>query len=279
MYTQLMHLMRKPALYERGAGSIWTDEHISKGMLAAHLNPDWDAATRKHDFIRASARWVAEAAPPERYPALLDLGCGPGLYAERFAEAGYRVTGADISARSVDYARASARAKGLPIEYRQLDYLTLADTAQFDLVTLIYNDFGVLSPGERAGLLSRIHTALKPGGRLILDVNTPCFLDGREESTGWVCTEGGFFCAGPHVLYTAFYLYEERRTYCDHHVVLTERGVRSYTVFEHTFTADELARELRGAGFGVCGLYDSAAGAVYSGGGTELCVVAEREAP
>ena len=40
----------------------------------------------------------------------------------------------------------------------------------FDFATMIYCDYGVLPPGERQVILSKIHEHLKPGGKLLLDV-------------------------------------------------------------------------------------------------------------
>ena len=51
MIDQLFRLLQKPVLWQRSAEPFWDDEHISKGMLEAHLNPDWEAASRKHSFI------------------------------------------------------------------------------------------------------------------------------------------------------------------------------------------------------------------------------------
>ena len=44
MIEPLFHLLKKPMLWQRSTEPFWDDEHISKGMLEAHLNPDLDAA-------------------------------------------------------------------------------------------------------------------------------------------------------------------------------------------------------------------------------------------
>ena len=104
-----MALLKKPELYALNATSLyralWDDEHISKGMLESHLNPDEDGATNNHAFVFKSAQWIANLAPPPQFEKLLDLGCGPGIYAERFAKEGYSVTGVDYSKRSIGYAK------------------------------------------------------------------------------------------------------------------------------------------------------------------------------
>lgn len=105
MFNELKKYTTKPKLYAPSTNKFWDDEHISKGMLEAHLNPNWDAATRKPEFLDKSVNWISKIVPPSQYKYLLDLGCGPGLYAERFSSVGYTVTGVDFSKRSIAYAK------------------------------------------------------------------------------------------------------------------------------------------------------------------------------
>ena len=41
MFNKLSDYVIKPELYAPSTGKFWDDEHISKGMLEAHLNPNW----------------------------------------------------------------------------------------------------------------------------------------------------------------------------------------------------------------------------------------------
>jgi len=77
---------------------------------------------------------------------VLDIGCGPGKFAREFARTAKHVTGVDISAKMLAYARENVAAEGLTnTEFRQLDWET-ADIAElqwhkkFSLVT------GIMSP-------------------------------------------------------------------------------------------------------------------------------------
>lgn len=56
---------------------------------------------------------------------LLDLGCGPGLYAELFDDRGFQVTGLDFSRRSVQYAREHAAGTKRDIRYEYKNYLDM----------------------------------------------------------------------------------------------------------------------------------------------------------
>ena len=104
---------------------------------------------------------------------MLDLGCGPGLIAERLAVAGAAVTGIDVSTSSLTHARESAARRGLTIDYRRQDFREVADDAGFDLVLQSYGEFGTLDAATLATVLARIRRALRPGGALVFDVTTP----------------------------------------------------------------------------------------------------------
>jgi SAM-dependent methyltransferase len=272
MFTILQPYLKRPALYERTAEPFWTDPHIARQMLAAHIDPNTDAASRKPEFIRRCADWLA-SLPLPRGAKLLDMGCGPGLYAKQFAERGFQVTGIDFSESSVAYARQQDPSG----EYIVRDYLTLDFENAFDAVTLIYCDYGALIPEERAGLLRRIGKALKPGGLFLLDVFTPLQGRGKRESTSWdVNPDGGFWSAKPHLCLNAAYDYGEiaegRRT-----VILEEHEIRCYNLWDCYFTKQSLLDEVGPFGFSEAGFYSDAAGTPYSDDSETLCAVLRKQ--
>jgi hypothetical protein len=71
---------------------FWNDEHISRQMLRFHLDPMAEPASRAHQFIDRSVDWLIPTLGLATGSRLLDLGCGPGLYANRFAARGIRST-------------------------------------------------------------------------------------------------------------------------------------------------------------------------------------------
>jgi len=277
MIKTIQTFMTKPELYAPSTAKFWDDEHISKGMLEAHLAPGLDSATRKHDFVRRSVDWISSVAPVQTYPRLLDLGCGPGIYPELFDAAGYQVTGVDLSARSIEYAKASAKSRNRSISYLTGDYLKLNYPMQFDAATLIYCDFGALSTENRSMLLAKIASLLRPGGLLIFDVFTPFQYSGQAEYRTWECTANGFWSARPHLCLRSFYRYEESNTFLNQYLVATEDNINCYNIWEHTFTKDELIQDLNSAGFMIQGIYNDIAGSLPAPGGTQMCIVAENQ--
>lgn len=277
MLAELKKHIHRPELFEPGTSKFWDDEHISKSMLQAHLDPLGDPATRNHAFVDRSADWIARTLPPQRYPRLLDLGCGPGLYARRFHERGYRVTGVDLSKRSIDYAIDNARHSGYPIEYLHQSYLDLSLPEAFDCAVLIYCDYGVLSEAHRKKLLGNVRRALKPGGRLLLDVCTPLQYKGREESTGWSYCESGFWKADPHLCLESFFRYDDSHTFLNQYLVITEAGMDRYNIWDQTFEVEGLKSELGACGFSGAEIYGDVAGADYFPESRVICAIARKE--
>ena len=159
LFTQLIELRQKPAPFTPGEALFWNDPHISTQMLKVHLDPEVEAASRKPETIDRSVKWLIETLGLKTGASILDLGCGPGLYASRFARAGLLVTGVDYSRNSIDYASRYASENRLIITYRYQNYLELTDENQYDAAFLIYGDFCPLAPEQRSTLLKNIHPA------------------------------------------------------------------------------------------------------------------------
>jgi SAM-dependent methyltransferase len=268
MLEKLVPYLVRPALYKRTTEPFWDDSHISKGMLEAHLNPETDAASRNPAFIDRSVAWISASIPPSA--RMLDLGCGPGLYTSRFAERGFDVTGMDVSGRSIAYARGHDSSG----KYILQDYLQLSDVASWDVVTLIWCDFGALVPTEWQELLQRVRRALRPGGIFLLDVFTPAHIAGRTESKIWNVEEsGGFWSPEPYLYLGAEYLYDYSVT-ADRHVIVQDGGIRAWSIWNTCFTPDTLANELGAADLPVQAIYADVAGAPYEEGSATICAIA-----
>jgi len=264
--------MKRPALYERTDTLFWNDPYIATQMLKAHLDPDTDAASRRPEFIQRCAGWVASLPLPEN-ARLLDIGCGPGLYTRRLAARGLQVTGMDFSGNSIAYAREHDPHS----EYVLRDYLTMEYDGTFDIVTLIYCDYGALIPGGREELLRRVHRALKPGGLFIFDVNTPVYLAGKQEHRSMGFNRSGFWSPKPHLCLETKYIYGDAMVCGQRYVIVDAGSVRRYNLWETCFTPQALLDEISPAGFSVEAFYGDMAGTPYDDGSETLCAVMKKE--
>ena len=270
---KLLNLMREyPALYEPSSAPFWDDAHISAQMLAAHLNPEWDAASRRMSFMLRSADWIAQRCGAGRRQ-LLDLGCGPGLYADLFAQRGFEAVGVDISERSVEYAKKTASEKRQNNRFLCKNYLDIDFRNEFDAAVLIYCDFGVLPPSDRALLLKKVIGALRPGGLFFLDGHSlrheECFQEGETVEY----SDGGFWWPQPYVCIERARKYRETHNILNQNIIITQDKCEYYNIWNQIFTGQSLNAELETAGFAAVELYDDIAGSEYTGQGKDLCAV------
>ena len=98
MYDLLHDMSRRPEPFSRyTAKELWTRPHLAQQMLEFHLNQDTDLASRRIELIDSTVEWIDDQLDLSG-KSICDLGCGPGLYAQRFASMGAEVTGVDFSA-------------------------------------------------------------------------------------------------------------------------------------------------------------------------------------
>ncbi|SCY30096.1 class I SAM-dependent methyltransferase [Alkaliphilus peptidifermentans] len=276
MLNNLIEYLKKPELYAKSTSKFWDDEHISEGMLESHLNPE-GGASRPHRFMDKSVEWIAEVTPVDSYAKVLDLGCGPGLYAERMYGKGYQITGIDFSKRSIEYAISKAKAESMEIEYIYKNYLEIDYDNEFDLIILIYCDLGALTVLERNTILKKVYKSLKPGGRFIFDIHTPKQYEGRKEENTWYVEEkNGFFRPCDSLCLESHYIYENNIRLDQYVVVGIDDRVDVIRVWDHFFTLEDIKAEVNVLGFKYIEAFSDVAGAPYCEESKTMCIILEK---
>jgi SAM-dependent methyltransferase len=132
---------------------------------------------RHYDLENA---WFVEDIPfflsmVQRYgQPVLELACGTGRITLPIAEAGYRVTGLDLSAGMLATARAKAAGRGLDVEWVQADCRTFDLGRQFALVLFPFNSIAHLHDLESIeACFARVRAHLAPHGRFVIDMFNP----------------------------------------------------------------------------------------------------------
>lgn len=262
---QLTELQHKPEPFTSGEPLFWDDPHIAAQMLKVHLNPDTEAASRPPAVIDRTVAWLLSTLNLAPGDPVLDLGCGPGLYASRLAQAGMRVTGVDYSRNSIAYATTFAQENALDLVYRYENYLELRDENLYDAVLLIYGDYCPLSPKQRATLLKNVQRALKPGGCFVFDVTTRAHRKKSGNKNNWYVAQTGFWKPGSHLVLEEGFDYPEQNIWLDQYTVIEDDG--KISVFRNWFQdyePDTITAELAAGGFVVESLWGDLTGQPYS---------------
>jgi SAM-dependent methyltransferase len=101
---------------------------------------------------------------------ILDLACGFGRHSNRLAALGYDVTGVDYTPGFLAIARQVAGKLGVRVDYQQGDMRQIDFVDRFDRVLLLFTSFGYFTDAENLRVLENMVRALKPGGKLGLDI-------------------------------------------------------------------------------------------------------------
>lgn len=276
LYEALKDINHRPSPFEAyTAKFLWDDEHISKQMLAFHLNEEVEPASRPQEFIDRSASWIIDRFSLVKGKRVADFGCGPGLYATDFAKAGAAVTGIDFSRRSIAYARSAGKEKGLDIDYVLADYLEYQTDRKFDLVSLIYCDLCPLSPKQRGVLLGTFRNILADDGAVLLDAFSLHAFGGRQEGASYEYRlMGGFWSANDYWGFLNTFKYEDAKVVLDKYTVVEPSRTQLVYNWLQYYSLESLAKELEKNGLRIVEQYADVAGSEYADDGDIIAVIA-----
>lgn len=205
-----------------------------EGPAAAGAGPPGEAA--------AGLAWRLLGLRPGM--TVLDLACGHGDLANRLAVRGCLVTGLDSSAVFLDRARADAAAAGISAEYVAGDMRQIPWTGRFDRVVSWSTAFGYFDDTANRAVLGGIAGALRPGGRLAMDLdNLTSFLASYRPSRVVAARDDGDMLVDRYHLDAVTGRFEAERT------VIRAGRTRRVNFVKRLFGFPELRDWLLGAGF------------------------------
>jgi len=243
----------KPGPWSEGDNIPWDDPGFSERMLAEHLNQEHDLASRRSETIDHHVEWIFSGVLGSRPTRLLDLACGPGLYAVRLARIGCECVGIDFSPASIRHARDIAAAEAhLSCTYHHADVRDGLFGGGFDLVMMVYGQFNVFPRDRGLEILKKAHGALKPRGSLLLEIQSrEQIQQGGEKAPSWYTAQSGLFSGEPHlVLQENFWHADAGASTTRFSIIDGQTGtVSSYALSNEAYTEQELTDALRLAGF------------------------------
>jgi len=268
-----------PEPWSEGEKIPWNDADFSRRMLNEHLSQTHDAASRRAVIIAQQVHWIHHHVLGARPGRILDLGCGPGLYAARLAALGHVCTGIDFAPASIDYARQQAAGLGLACNYQLADVRTADYGRDYDLAMLIFGEFNVFRGADAAAILRRAWAALKPGGRLLLEAHTFAAVEriGRTPAD-WSAHPHGLFSDRPYLYLTENFWDEEQRTSTERYYIVdaASGAVQRYAASMQAYHPQEYTALLEDAGFEALQFFPALTGEAE--GDPDLCVILARRA-
>jgi cyclopropane fatty-acyl-phospholipid synthase-like methyltransferase len=222
-------------------------------MLREHLSQDHDAASRRFAKIDRQVAWIHQHVLSGHQTTILDLGCGPGLYAVRLAKLGHTCKGIDFSPASIRYAREQATQGGLSCTFRCQDVRQADYGTGFGMLMFIFGEFNVFKPDDAKSILRKAHAALAPGGTLLLEPNTYSSIEAMgHEPPVWSTARSGLFADQPYMCFVEHTWDATSNTSTTRHFVLDAESanVNRYSATYQAYRDDEFRALLQGCGFG-----------------------------
>ena len=107
---------------------------------------------------------------PEKGLKILDVGCGTGVFARAFSEAGAKVTGVDLGKELIDIAR--EKSKDTEYVVASADNLSGIKDREYDIATIV---LAIQNMKNLDKVVEEVSKKIKSGGRFVMVLNHPMF--------------------------------------------------------------------------------------------------------
>ncbi|WP_226001858.1 class I SAM-dependent methyltransferase [Paenibacillus sp. BJ-4] len=163
----------------------WYEQSFGEDYLLVYKHRDFQGAYQE---VQKMISWLKLP----QGSSVLDLCCGMGRHSLALADAGYQVTGVDLSGVLLREAHA-ADPEGR-VSWHQGDMRAVPLDESFDAVVNLFTSFGYFEKDEeQLKVLKEIYRLLKPGGRFIIDYLNPAYVaahlvphSSREDEGNWI---------------------------------------------------------------------------------------------
>lgn len=186
---------------------------------------------------------------------LLELACGTGIQSLRFAQAGFDVTGLDLSQEMLDIAQKRAKSAHKAIHFIQGNMLDLSDSGTYDFVTCYSDSICYMQDEVEVGdVFKEVYQCLNDDGVFIFDVHSTYQIDEvfpgfsyhenaddfamvwdsyEDEAPHSIVHELTFFIQENNGSFSRFDEVHEERTYeiLTYDILLEQAGFKSFNVY------------------------------------------------
>jgi SAM-dependent methyltransferase len=266
-----LELLKRPKPFEEGNLTLWSDDYIADNVLRRHLDGNVDSGSRKRNTIIEAAKWITSKCIEKS--CILDIGCGPGLYADLLCEGGFTYHGIDASKYQIKYAIENCSSENVTFEI--VDFRKYQPSEEYCAVLLLYGIYSLYDYNDRIELLNKIKKCLKTKGKIFIEVFTKQHYANRKETRDWeYVIKDGFWSKNSYLELNAFYRYDNLDLYLVQ-AAKVQDDIYVWNAWTQTFSPESLIEELKVAGFKKFDVYGSCTGEPYNEDCEVICICAE----
>ncbi len=219
------------------------------------------------------AAFIAESLAVSPGGTLLDLACGYGRHAMELAGKGYQVTGLDLSLPLLIRAADAARRSGLTVNFSHGDMREMTNEDEFDGAYCTFTSYGYFDDDTNRKVAANLARAIKPGGRLLIDVVNRDYLVRDLPTRVWWQGEG---CV---VLEEVDFNYFSSRLQVQRSIIFEDGRQAEQEISIRAYSLHEIGKVLHHAGFRVTEISGGLAlrGKFFGASSRQLIVLAEKK--
>jgi len=256
---QIYRRPERPEPWEKDGNLPWNDPDFSRRMLREHLDESHGAASRVTAEREQQIAWLWTKLGLRAGARVLDLTCGPGLYAVALAQRGAEVTGVDFGPASIAHARKLAASAGVSerCQFVEADVRAYEpEVGAFDAALFIYGQLAVFPREVARQLLGKAAAALKPGGSLLVELLEQERVD-KKNSNWWFADDTGLWGDAPYINLGERFWYEDEKLSCERFYTLHLESGRLDEVIlcDQTYSVEEMVQMMRDVGFATVEVY------------------------
>jgi SAM-dependent methyltransferase len=208
----------------------------------------------------------------KRGDAVLDVGCGLGQHALEFARRGYLVVALDLALSMITRAAEEAQQRGLRINFLHKDIRDIGFEGTFDAIICVGTTFGFFDDEQNRNVLGRLAHALKPGGKLLIEIINRDYVLRSQPNLVWFEGEGCVVMEESDFNYYSSRLNVKR-------TMMREDGRQSESEYSiRLYSVHELGQLLKQAGFSIKEVsgQEATRGLFFGSHSTRIIMLAER---
>lgn len=270
---QLFNYIKKPHKFENSPDNIWTNEKLSSLVMSSYFDSSIYGGSYSEEFRNESLDFINLYL---QKGSVLDIGCGPGLYANKLAELNYSVTGIDISQSAIKYARNYAKENDIKVNFEKSDIFSYTPTQSYNNVLLIYYIYSFFSPSKRKILLEKIYNLLENKGTFILDVPSINYYNKLNEIKLW-----DYFPISNNFMEDEFLSLFNLKKYGDGLLLnqtiylLEDSSIAIFDWLQH-FDCEGIRAEVKQAGFTIISEKENIAGNKYDSNSNSIAIICQK---
>jgi cyclopropane fatty-acyl-phospholipid synthase-like methyltransferase len=240
-----------------------------KGLFS-DLWLDVQRALKTDEETHAEVGFIEKVLQLVPQSTVLDVPCGIGRHSIELAVRGHQVAGVDIALPLLNGARQKAKEHDVEIRWEHRDMRDLPWKGEFDAAFCFWGSFGYFDDDGNAEFLDSVSSALKQGGRFLLDTHVAeTLLPRLVEQMGWKKV------GNITVLEERHYDHVSARTTTEWTLMQDGRTFKASSVIR-LYTFRELSELLERFGFGNLEAYGSLDSSAFRVGSPRLYLVSTK---